>query len=192
MRHLSSLENDQKENRSNEFVEIPAENPSENITAPRSEITASTDSQESYSAVPEIHIIETQPETSNGENIQIDIQYDFESMQILDIPIEHNQDVPQEQLLQQINLENSDSVKPTSPTEVDSSSRYCTISASPTSCEAIIDEICQDEGLEHVLYVEEGDLTDDRGSPLMVCFASPSDNGMCIFLIASLLFLKIT
>ena len=174
VRQLSSLEKSLTEKSQEQLVVTPAEM----VDASKSKMSFATDSQEDSILVPEIHITETQSEMNTDENIQMDIQYDFESMQILDIPLEHQQSDPQDHLEQQIHIENSDSENNFQAMEVvNANGRYCTISASPISCEAIIDEICQEEGLEHVLYVEEGDLDDGRDSPLMVCFASNSDNG---------------
>lgn len=132
-------------------------------------------------------MLETQPssqihlsETNQEENIPMDIQYDIESMQILDIPLGQEPNDCQNQIGQQLNPSTLDNEL--QPIDQESASQYCAVTASPPTCEAIIDDICQEEVLDSVLYVQDDDMLDDRDSPIIVCFAASPNNisGKCI------------
>lgn len=130
------------------------------------------DSQKGSVSAARPNSLQHQSNVRNDENAEMDTQYDMDSVQILDIALEPQQSESHEHLNQQ--LDNAGSRKSLPSMVVDSGNRYCTVTASPISCEEIIDEICQGEGMGEVMYVEEGDLGSGKQSPLMVCFASSS------------------
>ncbi|KAK3932260.1 Gastrula zinc finger protein XlCGF26.1 [Frankliniella fusca] len=120
-----------------------------------------------------IHILENQTDVGSHEQIHMeDIQYDIDSMQILDIPLGQQPIDAEGHLIQELSEQSSACGKTLQSVVVEGGHRY-TVSASPTSCEAVINEICQEEVLDNVLYFEGGD---DRDSPLMVCFAASPDD----------------
>lgn len=123
-----------------------------------------------------IHLAENNEDPSEDDNIPMDIQYDIESMQILDIPLGQEPNECEDQLEQQLNPSNSENESLLQPLDQDGRGRYCAVTASPPSCEAIIDEICQEEVLDSVLYVQDGELLDDPNSPIVVCFAASPNN----------------
>lgn len=157
VRKMSSLENSEQEKNHVEFVEIDS-----------SKLESLSEEMQS-----EIHLLQNPTDGDNEANIHMeDIQYDIDSMQILDIPLDQDPIDAQGHLIQELNEQSPGSGKTLHSIVVEGGHRY-TVSTSPTSCEAVIDEICQEEVLDNVLYFEGGD---DRDSPLMVCFAaSPED-----------------
>ncbi|XP_034255787.1 zinc finger Y-chromosomal protein 2-like isoform X2 [Thrips palmi] len=122
----------------------------------------------------QINLAESHEDASGDDHIPMDMQYDIESMQILDIPLGHDSNESQDPGDQQLNPSHSENDNSLLPLGQDDREQYC--NASPPSCDAIIDEICQEEVLDSVLYVQGGDLLDDRDSPIVVCFAASPNN----------------
>lgn len=134
--------------------------------------TISTVTTQGISSGPsELHMMENPQEGGQEEHIHMDIQYDIDSMQILNIPLHQQSTEPHVQIIEELGDHNHERNETVQSVVIDSDgSRYCTVSAS-SACEEIIDEICQEDGLENILYVKSH-VCDDRDSPIMVCFAA--------------------
>lgn len=126
---------------------------------------------------PQINLAENHQDATEDDGIPMDIEYDIESMQILDIPMGQEPSESQDEIDQQLNPSNSENENSLQPLDQDGQGPYYSVTASPPSCEAIIDEICQEEVLDSVLYVQDGEMLNDRDSPIVLCFAaSPNNN----------------
>lgn len=133
---------------------------------------STTVSPEDFSAASDVDVVQYDVEDNSKEEDSRSGACDFETVQILDIPLAQEPDESEENFNENLNDDNIGTVQ---AMVVDSEGQFCSLTASPSSCEAILDEICQEQGLEKVLYVEQNDLL-DHDRPLMVCFAaSPSD-----------------
>lgn len=164
VRKMSSLERSEHQYSRNKIEGEDVMESSPSITA--------TVATEDFSAASDVHVVEYDVEDNSKEVDSRSDACDFETVQILDMPLAQVPDESEENFNEDLNDNNISTVQ---AMVVDSDGQFCSLTASPSSCEAILDEICQEQGLEKVLYVEQNDLL-DHDRPLMVCFAaSPSD-----------------